>query len=132
MPKPPIMSPRRRRRQGPEAGLGQFLNLRVGVTERADEQVLQCLDVFGVDDLRVHRHTSDLPGAAHGDGHEPASGLTGDCAVCDLLLRLGELGLHLLGLLEEGVHVGSGLHGGSFRLRAVCWPGAAPVGRVPA
>ena len=65
-----------------------------------------------------------------GDPELQPARLTVDRARGDLLLRLGELGLHLLGLLEEGVHVGSGLHGGSFRL-VPFWAGAAPVGRNP-
>src|SRR5699024_10155212 len=71
--------------------------------------------VFRVHDLGVDLDAGDLAGAPHGDGDEAAAGLPVHIGRGDLLLGLGELGLHLLGLLEEGVHIGSGLHGGSFR-----------------
>src|SRR5699024_8651128 len=101
--------------QGPEAGLGELLDLGVGVAERAHDEVLEGVDVCRVHDLWVDLDAGELAGAPHGDGDERAAGLRVHIGRGDLLLGLGELGVHLLGLLEEGGHIGSGLHGGSSR-----------------
>src|SRR5699024_8912607 len=61
--------------QGPEAGLGELLDLGVGVAERAHDEVLEGVDVFRVHDLGVDLDAGDLAGAPHGDGDEAAAGL---------------------------------------------------------
>src|SRR5699024_3746121 len=56
--------------QGPEAGLGELLDLGVGVAERAHDEVLEGVDVFRVHDLWVGLEDGDLAGATHGYGNE--------------------------------------------------------------
>src|SRR3984957_17085519 len=92
--------------------LGQGSDLLCGVTERADKQVLQRLDVVGVDDLGIDLHRDDLAVALDGDLDQTATGLAVDLGVDESLLGSHQLLLHLLCLGEQPRHVGlaSGLH----------------------
>src|ERR1700739_4458241 len=85
-----------------------------GVGERANDQVLQRLDVVRVDDLRVDLHRYDLATALGSDLHQTAAGLTLHLGVGESLLGSHQLLLHLLCLSEQRRHVGraSGLHDG--------------------
>lgn len=88
-----------------------------GVGDRTDHEILQGLDVLGVDDLRIDLHGHDLARALHRRRDETTAGLAGDLRLRHLVLRSHELLLHLLGLSEELLHVGhstTGLHGTSF------------------
>lgn len=78
----------------------------MGVGERADDEVLEAVDVLRVDDALIHRQVRNLAGAAHGDGDESAAGLTNDAGLHNLFLRLLQLLLHLLSLLDNLCHIG--------------------------
>src|ERR1700679_4380243 len=57
-----------------------------GVTKRADEQVLQRLDVVGVDDLGIDLHRDHLAVALDGDLDQTAAGLALDLGVDESVL----------------------------------------------
>src|SRR5256885_7698713 len=61
--------------QRTELLLGQRRDLLRGVGKRADEQVLQRLDVVGVDDLGIDLYRDDLTAAPDGHLDQTASGL---------------------------------------------------------
>src|SRR3712207_2732422 len=96
----------------PHAAGGEFVDGAGGVAEGRDDQVLQALDVVGVDGRRCDRHRGDLalPGHRHAD--QVAAGRAGDLLLRQLVLRGSQLLLHLLRLLEQACHVGlaSGEH----------------------
>src|SRR5271168_2516510 len=60
--------------QRTELLLGQGRDLLGGVPKRADEQVLQRLDVVGVDDLGIDLHRDHLAVALAGDLAQAAAG----------------------------------------------------------
>src|ERR1700723_3336839 len=80
--------------------------------QRADDQVLQRIDVIGVDDLGIDLHRDDLAVALDGDLDQTATGLAVDLGVDESFLGSHQLLLHLLCLGEQRRHVGlaSGLH----------------------
>src|ERR1700722_13922062 len=92
--------------------LRQGRDLLGGVAKRADEQVLQRLDVVGVDDLGIDLHRDHLAVALDGDLDQTAAGLALDLGVDESFLGSHQLLLHLLCLGEQRRHVGlaSGLH----------------------
>ena len=92
--------------QRPEPVCARMVDLLGRVGDRADDEVLQRLDVGRVDDLRVDRHGHHLAAALHGDLHQAAAGLTVHLGGGQLLLGLHQLLLHLLRLREECRHVG--------------------------
>ena len=89
------------RRPADRAGLRQDGDLLGGVGDRTDDQILQGLDIGGIDDLRVDRHADHLTAATHGDLDQPAAGLAVHLGVGQRLLSLHQLLLHLLRLREQ-------------------------------
>src|ERR1700684_3267638 len=98
--------------QRTELLLGQGRDLFGGVTKRADKQVLQRLDVVGVDDLWINLDRDDLAAPLDDDLAQTATGLAVDLGADESLLGSHQLLLHLLCLGEQPRHVGlaSGLH----------------------
>ena len=78
----------------------------MGISEGADDEVLEAVDVLRIDDALVHGEVRDLAGATHGDGDESAAGLADNAGLDDLFLSLLQLCLHLLSLLDDLVHIG--------------------------
>src|ERR1700753_539237 len=97
-----------------------------GVTKRADEQVLQRLDVIGVDDLGVDLHRHNLAAALYSHLDQAATGFALNLGGDQPLLSGHPRLLHLLSLGEQRRHVGlaSGLHDSSlaswYRLGFAC------------
>src|ERR1700735_1455720 len=87
--------------QRTELLLGQGCDLLRGVTECADDQVLQRLDVVGVDDLGIDLHRDDLAVALDDDLDQTATVLAVDLGVDESLLGSHQLLLHLLRLGEQ-------------------------------
>ena len=79
---------------------------RNSLVDRRGDHVLQHLGVLGVDRLRVDLDLAQLHVAGHGHLDHPPTRAGLDDLVLELLLRLGHLSLHLLGLLEDLIHVG--------------------------
>ena len=75
------------------------------VADRGDDEVLEALDVVGVDRLRVDLERHDVAGAGDDGGDEPAAGGAGHLGLGQLALRLHQLLLHLLRLLHQLLHV---------------------------
>src|SRR5688500_18152753 len=92
-------------RGGAELALLQLLRRAERLVEGGKDEVLEELDVFGVDRVRIDRHLDDLELSRHHDLDRAAAGGRFDALVLQLLLRLRHLGLHLLDLLEHLVHV---------------------------
>src|SRR5271156_4186036 len=82
------------------------------VGERADDQILQRLDVARVDDFGIDLHRDYLAAALDGDLHQTATGLSVHLGVDESLLGSHQLFLHLLRLGEQCryVRLASGLH----------------------
>ena len=74
--------------------------------QRADDEILQRLDVVGIDDLRVDPDGPHLARRGRGDLHEAVAGLAGDLGRSQLGLGGHELFLHPLRLLQDHLHVG--------------------------
>ncbi len=75
------------------------------LVDRRHDHVLQHLDVLGVDRVGVDLERLELEVAAHHDLDHAAAGGRLDLLVLELLLRGHHVGLHLLGLLQQGVQV---------------------------
>ena len=84
---------------------GELLGGADRLVDRGEDHVLEQLGVLGVDRLGVDRDLEQAQVAAHLHLHHPAAGARLDGLVLELLLRLGHLGLHLLGLLHQRVEV---------------------------
>jgi N-acetylmuramoyl-L-alanine amidase len=84
----------------------QFLRRPGGVLQSSDEEVLQRLDILGVDDLRIDAHGPHLTGGGARDLHQTVAGLTDDLGRGELGLGGHQLLLHLLRLLQDHLHVG--------------------------
>src|SRR5437588_4992361 len=86
--------------------LRQGLGPAHGVMDGGEDEILEHLDVVGVDRGGIDRHRLEL----HGAGHPHLDGAAARLALDDLLgrrrLGLHDLLLHLLRLLEQIVHVG--------------------------
>src|ERR1700722_20278117 len=82
--------------QRTELLLGQGRDLLGGITKRADEQVLQRLDVVGGDDLGIDLHRDDLAAALDGDLAQTAAGLALHLSVAESFLGSHQRLLHLL------------------------------------
>src|SRR4051812_41170749 len=105
--------------QRAHAARGQLVRGALGVADGGDDEVLQGLQVVGVDGGRRNGQGGELAAAGHGGGDQVASGRAGDLGARELLLRRDQLLLHLLGLLEQLRHVGlaSGEHAPSVGRR---------------
>src|SRR5690606_20348154 len=93
----------------------ELLRVARRVPHSRDDQVGQRLDVVGVHDLGVDVELLELELTAHRGGDHATARGAGDLGLRDLLLRLEHLLLHLLGLLQDLLHVGhsaAGLHHG--------------------
>src|SRR4051794_38795173 len=86
--------------------LGELRRGASGVAHGGGDEVLQRLDVSGVDDFGRDDDAGQLARPGHGGAHQPASGAALDLEVGELRLGAHELLLHLLGLLHELLHVG--------------------------
>src|SRR3984957_15232605 len=82
--------------QRTELLLGRGRDLLGGITKRADEQVLQRLDVVGVDNLGIDLHRDDLAAALDGDLAQTAAGLALHLSVAESFLGSHQRLLHLL------------------------------------
>src|SRR2546425_542862 len=78
---------------------GELLGFRERVGGRGAHQVLQCVDVFGIDRLLLYPDLFALLRAGHHDNDGPAAGRPLDRHRGQVLLRLRHVGLHLLGEL---------------------------------
>src|SRR2546428_181218 len=78
---------------------GELLGFRERVGGRGAHQVLQCVDVFGIDRLLLYPDLFALLRAGHHDNDGPAAGRPLDRHRGQVLLRLSHVGLHLLGEL---------------------------------
>src|SRR5690606_28452090 len=103
---------------GREEGRGRLLELPradgLGLVERlvdaGDDEVLEHLQVAGVDDAGLDLDGGDAAGAVGGDGDHAAAHLGRDGLLLEGLLRVGHLLLHLGHAAEEVRHVGGGVH----------------------
>jgi len=84
----------------------EFLRRADRFVHRGQDHVLQHVDVLGVNGLWIDLDLLQLEVAAHLHGDHSAADRRGDGLVLELVLGLGHLGLHLLGLLEDGSEVG--------------------------
>src|SRR3954464_12733989 len=107
-PGPPAEAPR----EGTHGAGGQLVGRMLGVPDGGDDEVLQRLEVVGIDGGRRDRERGQLAVAGHRARHQAAPGRAGHLAGGELLLRGDQLLLHLLRLLEQLGHVGltSGEH----------------------
>ena len=114
---------------------GSLLHLAEHLVDRRHDHVLQHLDVLRVDRLGLDREGEDLLLAVGLDRDHAAAG--GGLVLPRLqLLDLGELFLHLLGLLEHLLHVSAGhsresasCHDCKYLLNCISYPGIIPVSR---
>src|SRR5690625_5244002 len=87
------------------------LDLRLGVADRGEHEVgdglCRLVAVGGVDRRGVDGDVLDLTAATQLDLAQAATGAAFDLRLVQGFLRLDELLLHLLGLLEQGLHVHS-------------------------
>src|SRR3954465_15877101 len=83
---------RERAHRGGGAGVG----LALGVPDRRDDEVLQRLDVLGVDGVLRDGERGQLAAAGHRGGDQPAAGRAGHLGARQLLLGGDQLLLHLL------------------------------------
>src|SRR4051794_20937399 len=85
--------------------LVDVVDLGQSIVQGGEDEIFQHADVVGIDGPRVDGDPLELHAAVRGDLHHPAAG----SAFHDLLgrgrLRLHQLRLHLLSLLEEGGQV---------------------------
>ena len=84
------------------------LDLGLGVGMGGDDEVLQDLDLLGLEQRGVDLHPDQLALAVQRQHHEAAAGLPLDAGALHLSLHLGHAALQLLGLLH---HAGKILHG---------------------
>src|SRR4051812_10266050 len=91
-----------------ELVLRHRLGLGRRVTNRGDDEVLQRLDVVGVDDRGRELDAQQLAGAGDGRLGQPAGRLAGDLQLGQLGLGGHHLLLHLLRLRHELLQVGLG------------------------
>src|SRR5215217_8224309 len=84
-------------REGAHRAGGQLVGRALGVVEGGDDQVLQGLEVVGVDGGRRDGDGGDVAAAGHGGGDQAPAGGAGDLGARQLLLSGHELLLHLLG-----------------------------------
>ena len=91
---------------------GELVGRALGVVQGGDDEVLQRLQVVGVDRGRGDGDGGDVAASGHRRRHQTAAGRAGDLGVRELLLRGDQLLLHLLRLLQQLRHVGlaSGEH----------------------
>src|SRR4051795_9037211 len=87
------------------AARGQLLCRAKRLVDGRRDHVLEELSVLGIDRLRVDLDLTQVHVARHRHLDHAAAGARLDDLLLELLLGLGHLGLHLLGLLEELVHV---------------------------
>ncbi len=85
--------------------LGQRLGRADRLVGRGEHEVLQQLDVLGIDRGGIDHDVLDLQIAGHLDLHHAAAGGRLDRLVLELLLGGHHVGLHLLDLLEHLLHV---------------------------
>src|SRR5690349_11043340 len=124
----------------PHLRLGELALRLGGIPDRGEHQVLQRLDVVGVDRLRIDPHRLDLAEPRHQHGHQATTGGAGHLGGGQLGLRLRDLLLHLLRLLHDLLHVrlSTGAHAtapqleGHHVLSAVGTHPAGHVNRRPA
>src|SRR3954447_2077376 len=89
------------------AARGQLLCRAKRLVDGRRDHVLEELGVLGIDRLRVDLDLTQVHVARHRHLDHAAAGARLDDLLLELLLGLGHLGLHLLGLLEDLVHVRS-------------------------
>src|SRR3954467_853647 len=105
-PRPPAAAPR----EGTHGAGGQLVGRMLGVPDGGDDEVLQRLEVVGIDGGRRDRERGPLAGrrdrgrgqlaaAGHRGRPQAAPGRAGHLAGGELLLRGDQLLLHLLRLL---------------------------------
>src|SRR2546423_2900764 len=75
------------------------------LADRRHDQILEHLDVVGVDHVGRDPHRLDVAGARHHGGHLPAAGGTFDQRGGQVVLRRGHVGLHLLHLAHHLVEL---------------------------
>src|SRR4051794_15094737 len=100
--------------QAAELAHGRLLELQHlggGVVEGGQHQVLEHLDVVGVDGVGTDGDRLELAGAVHGDLHRAAARRPLDHLFGRLGLAGDQLLLHLLGLGQELVEVDAAFHG---------------------
>ena len=83
----------------------ELLDLAQRLVDRRGHEVLQHLDVLGIDGVGVDRDRLQAQVAGRDDLHHPAAGGRLDALLLQRLLGLLLLGHHLLGLLEHLVQV---------------------------
>ena len=79
----------------------QLLRRPRGVLQRTDHEILEGVDVVGVDDLRIYPYGEHLAGGGHGHLHQAVARLPGHLGGGEFGLRCDELLLHLLRLLHQ-------------------------------
>src|SRR5947209_6291581 len=84
---------------------GQFLDRPLRIAHGCDHEVLQRLDVVGVDRLRVDGQRRQLTPAGEGRGDHPAAGAARDLGRGKVGLGCRQLLLHLLCLLHQLLQV---------------------------
>src|SRR3954453_14799434 len=111
-PGPPAGPTTEAAREGTHGAGGQVVGRMLGVPDGGDDEVLQRLEVVGIDGGRRDRERGQLAVTGHRGRHQAATGRAGHLAGGELLLRGDQLLLHLLRLLEQLGHVGltSGEH----------------------
>ncbi len=120
MPPPAAQTLRQRAELLPLERLG----ILVGRLDGRDDEVGERLGVLRVHRLRVDHQGAQLAGTGHGGPYETAARLSVDLGPAQFLLGRGEVLLHLLGLLEELLHVGlttTGNHGHSWHFDDECF-----------
>ncbi len=90
--------------------LHEFLGLPARFAERGHQHVLEHLDVFRVDRVRLDLHRQQLLLAVHAHGDHAAAGRALHLAAGQILLDARHLGLHFLGLLHQLAQVSHALH----------------------
>ena len=107
-----------------------LLSLSQALTHSRDDEILEHLDVVGIDDTGIDRHRLEMAGSGDDRLHHPAPSRPLDGLGCQRFLGRGHLGLHLLHLLHHLVHLLLVGHGAPRRA-GVRWRAAGGAARRP-